>query len=176
LHAGEGRGLTVAQLNRLMEDTGTQLGPVRLHADRFGVQCCGQVFDDVDPTACARALAGYPSGDWRRVGGSWRLFGLHVVNTPGHPMYEESEGVPVRLVASMAPVTGPLTEAAAAGLPLGVVGSPADCGCGGVTSCTCDTPRLSPLAAAALAHLDATHTEPEPAAPTAAERLAALTG
>lgn len=62
LHAGDGPP-DPAVLQRLMEDTGTQLGPVRLYADEFGVQCCGQVYDDVTPALVARALAGFPSGD-----------------------------------------------------------------------------------------------------------------
>jgi hypothetical protein len=111
LHAPDGQ-LTADELTTLMEHTGVQLGPVRLHADAFGVQACGQVFDDVDPTQVARALAGYPSGDWRKINGTWRLFGLHVVNTPGYPMYEEADGAPLRLVASMAQTVGTAAEQA----------------------------------------------------------------
>lgn len=99
-HAPDG-AFTEQQLARLMEDTGLQLGPVRLYSDSIGVQACGQVFDDVDETTVARALAGYPSGDWRMVRGQWRLFGLHTVNTPGHPSYEEVDGQPLRIVASV---------------------------------------------------------------------------
>jgi hypothetical protein len=169
-HAPEAKGLTREQMNKLMEDTGKQLGTVRLYEDEFGVQACGQIFDDVSPTMAARALAGWLSYDLRPYGGKHYLFGLHTVNTPGHPWYEEEGGEVVRMVASAGPVTRRESP------PLGVVGSAADCGCGGVTSCTCDTPRLSPLAVAALAHLDATHDVADPQPPSAAERLAALTG
>jgi hypothetical protein len=167
-HAPEAKGLTREQMNKLMEDTGKQLGTVRLYEDEFGVQACGQIFDDVSPTMAARALAGWLSYDLRPYGGKHYLFGLHTVNTPGHPWYEEEGGEVVRMVASAGPVTrreAPVLAAAVGGA------------CGETVSCGCDTstPTLSPLAAAALAHLDATHSEPEPAPPTAAERLAALT-
>ena len=150
LHAPEARQLSAAELTRLMEDTGSQLGPCRLHVDEFGLQATGQLWADVDPTQAARALAGFPSYDARRVNGRWRLFGLHVVNTPGHTIYEEEDGEVIRMVASLAPTVGPLAAAALAGDHHGCGGA-----CGGSEgSCGCSKPRLSPAALASLAHLD----------------------
>lgn len=151
LHA-PGGNLTPGQLQQLMEDTGTQLGTLRLYADEIGVQGVGQVFDDVPATQLARALAGFPSGDWRKVAGTWSLFGLHVVNTPGYPAYEEEDGIPIRMVASMAPfVRGEDRSALLAALGA----SPCGCGGGGSTPCGCGgTTGLSPKALADLAHLD----------------------
>lgn len=147
LHAGEGPP-SPEVLQRLMEDTGQQLGPVRLYADEYGVQCCGQVYDDVTPAQVARALAGFPSGDWRDVlnGDGWRLYGLHVVNTPGYPWRVDGEAG-ARMVASMA-------SRPAAG------SSSASCRCGGPavsSGCGCNRKglaALSPAALANLAHLD----------------------
>lgn len=151
LHAPEARGLSAAQLTQLMEDTGSQLGPCRLHVDEFGLQACGQLWDDVSPTQAARALAGFPSYDARRVSGRWRLFGLHVVNTPGHTIYEEEEGELVRMVASLAPVLGPKASAALASK------GGSSCGCGGHAEggCSCSGKlKLSPKGLADLAALD----------------------
>ncbi len=130
LHAPDGQ-LTAAQLTELMENTGRQLGPVRLHVDRFGLQACGQVWPDVPPVEVSRALAGFPSYDARRIAGRWRLFGLHVVNTPGHTVYEEAEGQVVRMVASVAPAVGPKAAAALAKMSGAQSGQGATCGCGG---------------------------------------------
>jgi len=138
LHAGEGPP-NPQVLQRLMEDTGLQLGPVRLYADDFGVQCCGQVYDDVTPAQVARALAGFPSGDWRDTlsGDGWRLYGLHVVNTPGYPWRIDGERG-ARMVASMAALPRPE--------------SAASCSCTtSRPSCGCSTP--APLSARSLADL-----------------------
>jgi hypothetical protein len=150
LHAGDGPPDPTV-LQRLMEDTGQQLGPVRLYADEFGVQCCGQVYDDVTPTLVARALAGFPSGDWRDVlnGDGWRLYGLHVVNTPGYPWRVDGEAG-ARMVASMA-------SRPQAGVP---AAASSGCGCSqAASSCGCSRSgrlaRLSPASLADLAHLDA---------------------
>jgi hypothetical protein len=144
-----------------MEHTGSQLGPVRLHVDEFGLQACGQLFSDVPAPQAARALAGFPSYDARRVAGRWRLFGLHVVNTPGHTIYEE-DGGDLRMVASVAPTIGPRGEAARAA-------AQGACSCGGRnrtsgvphggtdahTACSCNLrATLSPEALADLATLD----------------------
>lgn len=145
LHAGDGPP-DPQVLQRLMEDTGQQLGPVRLYSDDYGVQCCGQVYEDVTPALVARALAGFPSGDWRDVlnGEGWRLYGLHVVNTPGHPWRQDGASG-ARRVASMAPARRQVAQ----------LGAPS-CGCGGheAASCGCKAPKLSAAALADLAHLD----------------------
>lgn len=148
LHAPEARGLSAAQLTQLMEDTGAQLGPCRLHVDEFGLQAVGQLWEDVSPEQAARALAGFPSYDARRVSGRWRLFGLHVVNTPGHTVYEEDEGELVRMVASLAPVAGPKALAALASK------AGDGCGCGGSCGGCGSKPKLSASALADLAALD----------------------
>lgn len=171
LHAPDGQ-LTAAQLTELMEHTGRQLGPVRLHVDRFGLQACGQVWPDVPPVEVSRALAGFPSYDARRIAGRWRLFGLHVVNTPGHTVYEEAEGQVVRMVASVAPAVGPKAAAALAKLQGAPGASGGSCGCGGSSAqasasgaasegqsgCTCGASSgrkgLSASALADLAALD----------------------
>lgn len=169
LHA-PGGNLTPAQLQKVMEDTGTQLGTMRLYADDIGVQGVGQVFDDVPSTALARALAGFPSGDWRRVAGTWSLFGLHVVNTPGYPSYEEEDGVPIRMVASMAPFVRGEDRVAL----LNHWAEPA-CGCGGGSSDLCGCALgLSPKALADLAHLDLAVSTWAPTVPGGAGKLAAL--
>lgn len=160
-HADDLPKATPAELIDLMENTGTQLGPVRLYVDKFGLQASGQLFDDVSATEAARALAGFPSYDARRIGGRLRLYGLHVVNTPGHPIYEEADGQVVRMVASVAPAVGPHTAAA-------LLAAGSSCGCGGVHAaatgsqpgteasgtCTCQ-PKLTASALADLAALDA---------------------
>lgn len=142
LHAGDGPP-SPQVLQRLMEDTGLQLGPVRLYADEYGVQCCGQVYSDVTPAQCARALAGFPSADWRDAlnGDGWRLYGLHVVNTPGYPWRVDGEGGS-RMVASMAS-----PSAAGAG---------SSCGCGSPQgeACSCKPAPLSARSLADLADLD----------------------
>lgn len=106
LHAPAHRsGASAEEVRRVIEEnTDAQLGPVRLYADEFGVQACGHVFPDVEPAQAARALAGYPSGDWRRVSGTFRLFGLSMVNKPGYPVIT-AEGEDLRFVASMARTT-----------------------------------------------------------------------
>lgn len=145
LHAPHAPGATPAMLAELMENTGTQFGTLRLYADEFGVQACGQAHPDVDAEMVNRVMAGYPSGDWRKVAGRWSLYGLHVVNTPGYPAYEELDGQPIRMVASLAPFSSHTVE------------EHSDCGCGGSEgACGCGTAHgLSPARIADLAHLDA---------------------
>lgn len=164
IHAPDARGLSPEQMTQLMENTGTQLGPVRLHVDRFGLQASGQLWADTDPTQAARCLAGFPSYDARRMSGRWRLFGLHVVNTPGHTIYEEQEGELVRMVASLAPTVGPRASAALSGpsepCACGRSSAPASASPGGseapgAGSCGCaGAAGLSPQALAQLAALD----------------------
>lgn len=159
LHAPDAVGLSAQELTRLMEDTGRQLGPVRLHSDEFGLQASGQLWDDVDPTEAARALAGFPSYDARRIAGRWRLFGLHVVNTPGHTIYEEDEGELIRMVASLAPTLGPAAAAAldAAETPCGCQSQQQASGASseaqGGRSCSCAAGSKLKISAGALARL-----------------------
>lgn len=148
LHAGDGPADQARLQQLIQEDTGQQLGPVRLYADEFGVQCCGQVYEDVTPALVARALAGFPSGDWRDTlsGEGWRLYGLHVVNTPGYPWRVDGEGG-ARMVASMASTSAGHD---ATGAPMG-----GSCGCGGHAKASCGCgPKLSAAALADLSHLD----------------------
>ena len=149
LHAAPG-GLSVGEIQRLIEDTGVQLGSVRLYADRWGYQASGHVHGDLDPEEIARALAAAPSGDWRMVAGTYRLFGAHLVNTPGLITREgiSADGSRV-LLASMAqpPRPGILPAASA---------DHGDCGCGGHDegSCSCGSAGLSAADLADLAALD----------------------
>lgn len=72
-------------------------------------------------------------------GEGWRLYGLHVVNTPGYPWRVDGEGGS-RMVASMAR-PGPAPSSS--------------CGCGGhASACSCGSRRLSAAALADLSHLD----------------------
>lgn len=83
LHTSMGQP-TREEIMRAIEDTGTQLGPVRAFKDEYGIQVAGGLHGDVSPDQAGRAMAGTPSGDWR----DGALFGVHVVNTGGFPILE----------------------------------------------------------------------------------------
>lgn len=147
LHAAPG-GLSVGEIQRLIEDTGRQLGTVRFYADRWGYQACGVAHGDVDPEQLARALAATPSGDWRMRAGVYRLFGMHLVNTGGMPTREGIVNGEQRMVASM------LTAADLLAPELRASSSPG-CGCGGHEgACSCGSTPLSAADLADLAALD----------------------
>ena len=97
--------LDLAAYTRLLEDPLAQLGSVRLYADEWGIQACGEVHPDTDPELVARCLAGAPSGDWRAeyAGAPMLLYGLAYVNTPGYAHYEGAPGHETRMVASIPP-------------------------------------------------------------------------
>ena len=95
----------LAAYTRLLDDPLAQLGSVRLYADDWGIQACGQVHPDTDPELVARCLAGAPSGDWRaeRPGAEMLLYALAYVNVPGYAHYEGAPGHETRIVASIPP-------------------------------------------------------------------------
>lgn len=101
LHTPVDEPMTRDELRAAIEDTGTQIGPVRVYKDEFGIQVAGGIHGDVDPDLAARAMAGTPSLDAReRDGKPLALFGCHVVNCGGFPVLDESadgEGGLVRL-------------------------------------------------------------------------------
>jgi len=146
LHAAPG-GLSVAEIQRLIEDTGTQLGSVRYYADRWGIQACGVAHEGRTPEELAVAVASTPSGDWRMKSGAYRLFGVHLVNTGGLVVREGLVDGEQRMVASMM-TAADLTAAGAAPAP--------SCACGGSTGdpCSCETARLTAADLADLAALD----------------------
>lgn len=144
LHAAPG-GLSVAEIQRLIEDTGTQLGSVRYYADQWGIQACGVAHAARTPEELAVAVASTPSGDWRMKAGAYRLFGVHLVNTGGLITREGLVDGEQRMVASMM-TAADLAAIEAAPTPT--------CGCGGTTeACSC-SPGLSASDLADLAALD----------------------
>lgn len=177
----EGHLRTIAEYTRCAEDPACQLGSARLYADKWGIQISGSVHPDVPAAQVTRALAGAPSGDWRGIPGGERLFGLAIVNTPGHTAIIEEHDGQNRMVASIPP-PGPdgfepaasasffdappsiITAACACQGPVvtavaetdSEAAGHADCGCGGGEgACTCETARLKPADLEDLAHLDA---------------------
>lgn len=102
LHAPDGQ-FTYAEIQHVIENTGSQVGPVRAYVDEFGIQVCGVAHSDLTEAELDHARAGTPSFDARRKNGSLRLFGMHVVNVGGAPIYESMDDGPIlRLVASAA--------------------------------------------------------------------------
>lgn len=144
LHAAPG-GLSVAEIQRLIEDTGTQLGSVRYYADRWGVQACGVAHEGRTPEELAVAVASTPSGDWRMKSGEYRLFGIHLVNTGGLIVREGLVDGEQRMVASMMTAADLAADEAA----------PTSCGCGGSTGDPCSCGQgLTAADLADLASLD----------------------
>lgn len=154
-HAPDEVGDLAEEIQRRMEDVGTQLGTFVARRDKFGLQVAGAVHMDVPRTDLNRVLAAAPSGDWRDYlffdqrwqRGKLSLFGIHIVNCPGFP-------VPHRQVAS----GGMRLIASASGI---VEGS--GCGCGGTSETGCGCGGHGPSATTRtdrlvrLAQLDRVH-------------------
>lgn len=155
-HAGDELGDLEAEIQRRIEDIGTQLGTVTAWRDEWGVAVSGCVHADVPPGALNRVLAAAPSGDWRDYlffdqrwqRGDLELFGVHIVNTPGFP-------TPRRQVSA----GGLRLLASARALEVAP-----GCGCGGhgAGACTCHPQTTKAERLMRLASLDRTHALRQP--------------
>ncbi len=129
LHTATGQ-LTREEIMRAVEDTGTQLGPVRAYKDQFGIQVAGGLHDDVTPTEAGRAMAGTPSGDWRGEA----LYGIHVVNCGAFPVLDGDLTPDDEYRLVLASALPPALQASA-------------CGCGGTGPASCSCAEAGAVAA-----------------------------
>lgn len=86
------------------DHTGHAVADVAVGEDQFGIWFAGATRPHVDDRTLRTLRAGGLSGDWRKVGGHWRLVGSLVVNVPGFPIprvrTHVSDGEQTALVAS----------------------------------------------------------------------------
>lgn len=150
-HALHRLGMTDEEIAEQCENTGLQLGTVRLFVDEFGVQACGQVHDSVTADQVAQAIGGFPSYDARTLRGAKRLYGLHVVNVPGHAFEDDTMQVTASGTAGTFELVDPTVFLVDSRTTPPVAEG---CTCGGVEACSCEPARMSTGSMAALAEAD----------------------
>jgi hypothetical protein len=87
------------------DDTTTAIADVVAVEDDFGIAVFGHIRPGTDPSLVHAFRASTPSGDWRLIGHSAELINIHMVNSPGFPVYRIADGRhQATIAASAAPV------------------------------------------------------------------------
>lgn len=81
------------------DDVTTAIADVVAVEDDHGIAVFGHIRPGTDPNLVHAFRASTPSGDWRGIGHSAELINIHMVNSPGFPVYRVEEG---RLAATIA--------------------------------------------------------------------------
>lgn len=96
------------------EDTSTVVADVVAYEDAHGIAVTGHLRPGT-PSDLVHAFRGStPSGDWRRIGNSAELINVHMVNSPGFPVYRTDGN---RVETTIAASAFPAQTAADADLP-----------------------------------------------------------
>lgn len=102
-HADLSLGYTAAMAH--YDDVTTCVADVVAWEDDFGIAVTGHVRSGLDPAILHAFRASTPSGDWRKIGYAAELINIHMVNSPGFPIYREENGnLMASIVASGVPV------------------------------------------------------------------------